>query len=87
MANRIAKSCHCAALTVGLACVVPTVLGATSYARISPVKLEGSAPLFRIERHGKWGFIDRTGKVVIPAQFDGASDFFDGLAPVRIGGQ
>ena len=35
----------------------------------------------------KWGYIDRTGKVVIEPQFEGAGNFADGLAPVNIGGQ
>ena len=36
--------------------------------------------LFRIEKDGKSGFIDRTGKVVIPPQFDSVSGFSEGLA-------
>jgi hypothetical protein len=34
---------------------------------------------------GKWGFIDKQGKLVINPQFDRAENFVDGLAPVRIG--
>ncbi len=34
---------------------------------------------------GKWGFINTTGEVVIPAQYDGARGFDDGLATVNIG--
>jgi len=34
---------------------------------------------------GKSGFIDRTGKMAIPPQFDGADGFDHGVAPVRIG--
>ena len=34
---------------------------------------------------GKWGFIDKQGKEVIPCRFDGAWDFSEGLAVVRIG--
>ncbi len=33
----------------------------------------------------KYGFIDKTGKIVIDAQFDGDSRFKEGLASVRIG--
>src|SRR6185436_6374714 len=36
--------------------------------------------LFRIEKDGKSGFIDLTGKVVIPPQFDSVSGFSEGLA-------
>lgn len=28
------------------------------------------ATIYAMREHGKWGFIDRTGKIVIPAQFD-----------------
>ncbi|MGH9877786.1 MAG: WG repeat-containing protein [Nitrososphaerales archaeon] len=40
--------------------------------------------LFRIKRDGdgKWGYIDRTGKVIIAPQFDFARDFSEGLALV-----
>ena len=35
---------------------------------------------------GKWGFIDRTGKLVIDYQYDDAKSFSDGLAPVLADG-
>jgi hypothetical protein len=38
--------------------------------------------LFPIKQLDKWGFIDRTGKLVIPPQFFHARNFSDGLAPV-----
>ena len=41
--------------------------------------------LFRISRKGKYGFIDRTGKIVIPCKFDFAHDFSEGLALVGKG--
>ena len=47
-----------------------------------PTKKKGAGPLFQIHHGNKWGFMDRTGKVVIPPRFDGVSDFFDGLAKV-----
>ena len=43
--------------------------------------------LFPVEQVGKWGFIDRTEKIVIPLQFDGANEFHAGLALVTSGGQ
>jgi len=52
-----------------------------------PGQADGSNPLFRIIKDGKYGFIDQTGKVVIAPQFDSASDFSEGLALVRIGGE
>src|SRR5258706_14890735 len=38
--------------------------------------------LFPVEKDDKWGFIDRTGKIVIPLQFASANDFHEGLALV-----
>lgn len=35
---------------------------------------------------GRWGFIDTTGKVTIPAQYAEVGHFSSGLAPVYIGG-
>jgi len=35
----------------------------------------------------KWGFIDKAGKFVIPAQFENAGRFSEQLAPVSIGGR
>src|SRR6266568_6376956 len=43
---------------------------------------QNAKTLFPIDKDGKWGFIDRTGKVVIPIQFDSANDFHEGLALV-----
>lgn len=38
-----------------------------------------------VQLGGKWGFVDPTGKLVIPAKFDGASSFgADGLAVVDV---
>jgi hypothetical protein len=39
-----------------------------------------ASPLFVIEENGKEGFIDRTGRLVIPTCFDAIGDFSDGLA-------
>jgi hypothetical protein len=50
---------------------------------------EGKAPprLFRIVQHGKSGFIDNTGKVVIRPEYDCVSSFSGGLAAVNLGGR
>jgi hypothetical protein len=47
-----------------------------------PTKKKGAGPLFQIHYGNKWGFMDRTGKIVIEPQFVDVSDFFDGLAKV-----
>lgn len=36
---------------------------------------------------GKWGFIDKTGKTVIPLQYDNAGYFFKGRAEVTLNGK
>jgi hypothetical protein len=49
----------------------------------TPVSL--SSERFRFFRDNKFGYIDRNGKLVIPARFEQASDFSEGLATVKIG--
>lgn len=41
--------------------------------------------LFPVKKNDKAGYIDQTGKVVIPLKFDEAWGFAEGLAPVRVG--
>ncbi len=43
--------------------------------------------LFPVKKDNQWGFIDRTGKIVIPLQFDSANDFHEGLALVTAKGK
>ena len=38
------------------------------------------------EEGAHWGYIDKTGEIVIPPQYDAASMFENGLATVHIGG-
>lgn len=40
-----------------------------------------------VEIDGRWGFVDRTGKVVIGTRFDGARPFCEGLAGVKVRGK
>jgi WG containing repeat len=44
-----------------------------------------SSKRFPFVRNNKFGYIDRNGKIVIPAQFDRAEKFSEGLATVKIG--
>lgn len=46
-----------------------------------------SEGLARIERDGKYGFIDKTGKVVIPLNYDDTWSFSEGLALVSRNGK
>jgi hypothetical protein len=49
---------------------------------------EEKVGLFRVQIGSKYGFIDKTGKIVIKPQFDDALlGFFEGLAEVQIGGK
>ena len=41
--------------------------------------------LYPVVENGKYGFMDKTGKLIIQAQFDNAYTFKEGLAGVNIG--
>lgn len=43
-----------------------------------------SEGLAAVEINGKWGYVDKTGKLVIPAVFESCGDFHEGLASVRV---
>lgn len=43
--------------------------------------------LFPVVKDGKWGYIDRAGKIAIPTQFDGAGAFREGVARVSVNGK
>ncbi len=47
-------------------------------------RAEAPEPLFRVFQGGRWGFVDRAGKIVIPPRFEAADRFSDGLASVRV---
>jgi WG containing repeat len=46
-----------------------------------------SSDLFKIKVNDKYGFIDKSGKVVIKPQFQGIYDFSDGLAKIYTSGE
>jgi len=52
---------------------------------IEPASDEESSALFSVVQNGKWGYIDKTGNIIIKPQFDRASAFSEGLAGVKIG--
>ena len=61
--------------------------GTKSVKRIGGMRWDAEG-LYPIEENGKTGFVDRSGKVVIPAQFEmiGEYPFFsEGLVPIRLG--
>ena len=45
---------------------------------------DGSDRLYPVARGGKWGYIDRSGVVVIEPRYAAALSYSSGLAPVRV---
>ena len=72
---------HCSKLLIlailGVVCADATTIR-------NPAKRAGAGPFFQIVRKGKWGFIDRTGRVVVAPAFADERDFFHGLAAVEL---
>ncbi len=58
-----------------------------SDARYDDVAYSFSEGLARVEINDKWGFIDKSGTLVIPARYDRALHFSEGLAWVEINGK
>jgi hypothetical protein len=44
-------------------------------------------PFFSIRVDGRWGFVDRSGIIVVPPVYDAAQDFSEGFAAVLLGGK
>ena len=55
------------------------------FACFNAVHAKETSNLFPVKKGGKFGYIDRTGKVIIPFKFDDAWQFSEGLASVKIG--
>ncbi|MGZ5302879.1 MAG: WG repeat-containing protein [Bacteroidia bacterium] len=55
--------------------------GTVSYAQTDIAADEALAP---VKINGKWGYIDKLGKLVIPARYNNAGVFTEGCAPVQI---
>lgn len=51
------------------------------YAWIEPFSEE----MAEVELDGKWGFVDKTGREIIPPKYDSVGPFSEGLAVVRMG--
>lgn len=56
---------------------------------LNRIESEGLTAFGKVDRagHKHWGFRDKMGKVVIPAQYDEVGDFHDGLATVKVPGE
>ncbi len=75
---------------LALAVAVTLVLLVQSSRDAGGVQRARQAPphgLARVKVSGKWGYIDRSGRIVINPQFEEAGDFAQGLAPVKMGGK
>ena len=49
-----------------------------------PLKEKTWGDLWPVKQGEKWGYIDQTGRLIIPFKFDSAQDFSEGLAAVEI---
>ena len=52
-----------------------------------PLKKKTCGELWPVVKDKKCGYIDKTGRLIIPFKFDGADDFSEGLAGVSIDGK
>lgn len=75
-----------------------TIVGIVAAAFMAPSAMAMDYMMFKMyfsegliatsdENDKKWGYRDKTGKVIIPYQYDSAGDFGSGLAPVVIDGE
>jgi len=61
--------------------------GLAAAAVLDPEKPERPSVRRGDRRNLRWGYVDRTGREVVPMQFLSAGDFAEGLAPVNPGGE
>jgi hypothetical protein len=66
-------------------CIIILFVSITSCLKSSKQKEDVS--LFQIVQHSKYGFIDKTGKIVVNPQFDEVSGFSEGLSGVKLSGK
>ena len=74
-----------ASITTAVVVLVAIVAGYWWINRPAPRYKPDNGGLYPISANGKYGYMDRTGKTVIPPQFDAALDFSEGLAVVKVG--
>ena len=60
---------------------------AVAQARVMGRTVECNEGFCGVEQNGKWGFVDKNGKLVIPIQFNSVSPFVDGVARVSLGNE
>lgn len=74
--SRVAKLCLITSSLLTLCASAETVR--------NPSKRKGAGPLFQVVRDGKWGYMDRNGRITIAPRFAYERDFFHGLAGVYV---
>jgi predicted secreted protein len=65
----------------------PAAPGKPSQEFTLQVSIANVFPVFPVFQDGKWGYIDDSGRMLIPPQFDQALSFSEGLAGVKAGDQ
>lgn len=50
-------------------------------------EIPDSVWIYPVKRNGKWGYIDKTGKIIVPAVYDEACTFKTNVAPVTLNGK
>src|SRR5262245_32107903 len=61
-----------------------SLLSLFSFSYLAQAQEKPSSELYVVIVNDRRGYIDRTGKIVIKPQFDGATDFSEGLAVVAV---
>src|SRR5712692_378744 len=67
---------------LGLTCALLLTVSPSSGA-----KRKDTTAFFLIQQDGKWGYIDKTGSIVIKPEFEEAFPYSEGLAAVRVRGK
>src|SRR5713226_1983329 len=57
----------------------------TTAVAVIAIMASGSSALYPVKLNGKYGYIAKSGELVIQPQFDRAGQFLEGRAPVEVG--
>ena len=73
-------------VTVLLCALAVFFISAAGYSQLD-IEDKDKAGLFPVSREGKWGFMDRTGRMVIEPQFEAAFPFTEGFSRIQLKGK